>query len=75
MDTAIAAALGTLIASSPNLAIAVWVIIRQDRRVDKLLDSQKWLIEQLMALHPPQDDQNHMGTAPAPAPAPAPPAR
>jgi hypothetical protein len=55
MDTAIAAALATLIASSPNVIIAIWVIIRQDKRIDDLLEAQKWLIEQLMALHPPQD--------------------
>lgn len=54
MDTAIAAALGTLIAASPNILIAIWVMIRQDKRIDDLLTGQKWLIEQLMALHPPQ---------------------
>lgn len=54
MDTAVAAALGTLIASAPNIVVAVWVIIRQDRRIDELLTAQKWLIEQLMAMHPPQ---------------------
>jgi len=55
VDTAVAAALGTLIASAPNIVVAVWVIIRQDKRIDALLTSQKWLIEQLMALYPPQD--------------------
>lgn len=65
MDTAVAAALGTLIASGPNIVIAVWVIVRQDKRIDQLLTSQQWLIEQLMALHPPQD-----GAAPTVAKAP-----
>lgn len=54
METPLGAAIATLIAASPNLLIAAWVIIRQDRRIDELLTSQKWLIEQLMALHPPQ---------------------
>jgi len=58
MDTAIAAALATLIASAPNIVVAVWVIIRQDKRIDELLSNQKWLIEQLMALHPPQAADN-----------------
>lgn len=57
MDTALGAALATLIASSPNIIVAVWVIVRQDRRIDELLEAQKWLIEQLMALHPPQDEK------------------
>lgn len=66
MDAAVAAAITTLIGSSPSLGIAVWSIIRQDRRIDKLLESQKWLIEQLMALHPPQDDQAQQAPGGAP---------
>lgn len=54
MEPTISTALAALIGSSPSLVIAVWVILRQDSRIDKLLESQKWLIEQLMALHPPQ---------------------
>lgn len=56
MDTTLATALATLVASSPNLLIAIWVIVRTEKRIDDLLESQKWLIEQLMKLHPPQDD-------------------
>jgi len=56
VDTAIAAAFAALVASTPNIVIAVWVIWRQDKRIDDLLTAQKWLIEQLMAMHPPQDE-------------------
>jgi len=55
MDTALGAALATLIASTPNIVVAVWVIIQQNKRIDELLASQKWVLEQLMQLHPPQD--------------------
>lgn len=67
IDTALGAALGTLIASSPNIIIAVWVIVRQDRRIDELLTAQRWLIEQLMALHPPQaeDDAEQLAKLPS----------
>lgn len=54
MDTAIAAALAALVAGAPNLVVAIWMLSRQDARINDLLESQKWLIEQLMALHPPQ---------------------
>jgi uncharacterized membrane protein YbaN (DUF454 family) len=54
MDTAIAAAIAALVAGSPNLVVAIWMLSRQDKRIDELLTAQKWLIEQLMALHPPQ---------------------
>lgn len=54
MDTAIAAALAALVAGAPNLVVAIWMLSRQDSRINDLLESQKWLIEQLMALHPPQ---------------------
>jgi len=55
MDTALAAALAALLVSAPNLVVAIWTIRSQDIRIDKLLASQQWLVEQLMALHPPQD--------------------
>jgi len=55
MDTALAAALAALLVSAPNLVVAIWTIRSQDVRIDKLLTDQRWLIEQLMALHPPQD--------------------
>jgi len=63
MDTAIAAALAALLAGAPNLVIAIWMLSRQDKRIDELLTAQKWLIEQLMKLHPPQPPP---GTAPQP---------
>lgn len=47
-------ALQALIEASPYIAVLVWVVWRQDQRIDKLLEGQKWLIEQLMKLHPPQ---------------------
>lgn len=52
MDTIITA----LIAAIPNMAVALWVLWRDDKRITQLLESQKWLIEQLMALHPPQEE-------------------
>jgi hypothetical protein len=52
MDDAVA----KLLEASPYLLVLAWVILRQDARIDKLLESQKWLLEQFMALHPPQDD-------------------
>jgi len=64
MDTTIAAAITALVGSSPSLVVAIWVILRQDARIDKLLESQKWLIEQLMALHPPQDVEKALSTRP-----------
>lgn len=58
MDTAIAAAIAALVAGAPNLVVAIWMLSRQDKRIDDLLAAQKWLIEQLMALHPPQDESD-----------------
>lgn len=58
MDTAIAAAIAALLAGAPNLVVAIWMLSRQDKRIDDLLEAQKWLIEQLMALHPPQEDED-----------------
>lgn len=45
----------SLITQIPNLAVAVWVIRRDGITIEKLLEIEKWMIEQLMALHPPQD--------------------
>jgi len=45
----------TVITTLPNLAIAVWVLIQYQKTIDKLLDNQQKLLDQLMALHPPQD--------------------
>lgn len=45
-----------LIANAPNLIIAVWVIWKGAHLVERLLETQKWMLEQFMALHPPQDE-------------------
>lgn len=58
MDTAIGTAIAALVAGAPNLVVAIWMLSRQDARINDLLESQKWLIEQLMALHPPQPPEN-----------------
>lgn len=58
MDAAIAAALTALLAGAPNLVIAIWMLNKQNEQINTLLESQKWLIEQLMALHPPQDEND-----------------
>lgn len=39
----------------PNLLIAVWVIWQYQATIRTLLENQQKLIDQLMALHPPQD--------------------
>lgn len=57
MDTAIASALAALLAGAPNLVIAIWMLSRQDARIDQLLSNEKWLIERLMAMHPPADEK------------------
>jgi len=54
MDSNITSLLTTL----PNLAIAVWVILQYQATIKTLLENQQKLIEQLMALHPPQDAKN-----------------
>jgi hypothetical protein len=46
-----------IVATLPNLAVALWVLWRDDKRITALLESQRWLIEQLMALSPPQPSQ------------------
>lgn len=43
-----------LLTTLPNLAIAVWVILQYQQTIKTLLENQQHLIEQLMALHPPQ---------------------
>lgn len=47
----------SLINNAPNLLIAIWVIWRGEKVVNHLLDTQRWMVEQLMALHPPQGAQ------------------
>lgn len=42
----------------PNMAVALWALWRDDKRITMLLENERWLIEQLMAMHPPQDDPN-----------------
>lgn len=51
------AALIEFLKAVPYIIPFAWITLRQDKRIDNLLDSQKWLIEQLMALHPPQDSE------------------
>lgn len=51
METVISALLATI----PNLAIAIWVISAYQKTIGELLVNQKNLIDQLMALHPPAD--------------------
>lgn len=45
----------SLIKNAPNLIIAIWVIWRGEKVVVTLLENQRWMIEQLMALSPPQE--------------------
>lgn len=51
-------AVQTLITNAPNLVIAIWVIWKGAHLVERLLETQKWMLEQFMALHPPQDEEN-----------------
>lgn len=44
----------SIIVALPNMAVALWVLWRDDKRITALLDGQRWLIEQLIAMHPPQ---------------------
>lgn len=53
MDPTIA----TIATNLPNLIIAVWVILHYQQMIKTLLETQQSLLEQLMALHPPQDEQ------------------
>lgn len=46
----------SLVNNAPNLIIAIWVIWRGEKIVVTLLENQRWMIEQLMALSPPQTD-------------------
>lgn len=50
MEAGILAAVATI----PNLAIAVWCIWQYQQTIKTLLENQQKLIDQLMALHPPQ---------------------
>jgi len=47
----------TIITSLPNLAVAIWCLWQNQKTIDKLIDQQNKLVDQLMALHPPQDDK------------------
>lgn len=38
-----------LILNAPNLFIALWVIWRQDMRLDKMLENQSKLVDRLLA--------------------------
>lgn len=48
--------ISTVLGQVPNLIVAVWVIINYQNTIKQLLDNQQKLVEQLMALHPPQDE-------------------
>lgn len=45
----------TILATLPNLVVAVWVIWQYQQTIKTLLENQQKLIDQLMSLHPPQD--------------------
>lgn len=49
--------LATLVAMIPNLAVALWVIYNDRKRMDKQDELLKSVIDKLMALHPPQDEE------------------
>lgn len=54
MEAALLATLGTL----PNLAIAIWCIRQYQETIRILLENQQRLVDQLMALHPPQTKED-----------------
>lgn len=54
MEAGIIAAVATI----PNLAIAVWCILQYQQTIKTLLENQQKLIEQLMAMHPPQQKED-----------------
>jgi len=51
------ATLDAVLKQIPDFAIAVWCIWNYQRTIANLLTQQNSLINQLMALHPPQDQQ------------------
>jgi hypothetical protein len=51
--------LATIFTGAPNFVIALWVIWNYQRTIDKLLQNQQSLLNQLMALHPPQGPPTH----------------
>lgn len=51
------AILTTIVAIVPNLAVAVWVIWRDSKTIERLLENNQKLIEQLMSLHPPAGEE------------------
>jgi len=48
--------LTTIITGLPNIAVAIWVIWNDRQTIKALLDVQQKMLESLMALHPPQDE-------------------
>lgn len=44
-----------IVKALPSILALVWIVIRQDARIDKLLIEQSKLIDTLMAMHPPQE--------------------
>lgn len=47
---------------APNLVLAAWVIWQDRKVIGELLNTQKWMVEQLMKLHPPQDEHHEEST-------------
>lgn len=39
---------------APQLLLAGWIIWRDGKTIDKHVEMEKWMLEQLMSLHPPQ---------------------
>lgn len=56
-----AAQLTQLIASAPNLLIAVWVIYSYQKTIDRLLANQQDLIDKLMAMQKIADEHPAVG--------------
>lgn len=48
-----------MVKALPSMLVLVWMIVRQDARIDKLLEEQAKLIDTLMSLHPPQDEKSN----------------
>lgn len=42
-------ALLAMISNAPNLVVALYVIVRQERRIDRLIDLQQVTLERLLA--------------------------
>lgn len=54
MDTMIS----TLLDSLPAIGFAIFIVVNQQGTIKTLLENQQKLIDQLMALHPPQTKED-----------------